>query len=165
MPSFNIHYSSWWSEYLLLIKRRWLLLVLDLWAFSILRNPVFVLCLSFSLNQKRAESSSFLCRSEIIFQQFIEELITYPNFLLQILEIWFLSSLLFNLQYKGFNLGWKQRVNDLPKEFSFWKFLLFSQWVWQVFKSLWAVLFNHSIAILNSELWPRWNLFSRYIFL
>jgi hypothetical protein len=119
MPSLYIHDSLRWLNNLRLVEGRLdSLLVLNLWGFSILLISIVIHFLVFSLDKQRAESSTFLWRGVVVFKKFVQELVTYSNFKFLILEISFLSSLLFYLHDVAFNLFRHYWVHDLPEELS-----------------------------------------------
>ena len=164
VPSFNIHHSCWWFHLRCL---RWFRqkLILNKRSIWILRNPIFGSRFLFSFDKKRAESSSFFSWSVIILQKLIKNFITYFNFEFLILEIWFFSSFLFNLSDVFINLAWNQRIHHLPEEFSFWKFLFFSIWIWKILNYLWGAWYHWLITVLDRKFRPRRDFLSRNIFL
>ena len=127
IPSFNIR-SNWSLKYL--FRNVIYLLFLHLLTIIWLDSIIIIFLISFFLNKKWSETSSFLSWGKIIFKQLVQIFIININCPFLILEVLFWSSFFLNLWYILLNLFTIKCIHHRPKEITFWKSLFFSMWIW-----------------------------------
>ena len=149
VPSAYIHYSKWRFENTILgvvskVEDR---LVNRNHIFFILISLLFFILPWLSLDQQHSTRSSLLAWFVIIFEHFVQEVVTYTYVVLFILQVRSFSSFLLSLLDESFNLVWTQRVCNLPKEISIYWFVFIK--IRKVVKDFRAWLGDHSKAPLK----------------